>query len=410
MNSRTAHLSSHRVKSSHWFTVEGAYMAVLCGKSAWEYWSTPPLVADAALTNEDMAQCSAQGGGDARLASVRVNACETVRKVHGRLRTDLKNLSLPVCVSADNSSSFRDSALIAPHAFSQVALKQHALSLGGGLFVASVPLALAQASRSWSFYELVLHMFEACGTYCVANFTDAASYTLDALRANGIVSPDMPGGVREYYDADGRRAVAVCDDFHDVPWVLSYDRFGKPTNLWRRPPLATVEELENFAVQVRRLRGIRMFRQAVGCVLNGSASPLESRLVMLLCLEPRLGGQGWPRPYLNRRIDYAPAARLLAERSYAIADLMWPDQRVCIEVNGEDYHADREGFTLQSGRRAALEAMGYTMFEINYDQMCDLSCFEAMLETFCARLGFTLQPLTRMFQIERSRLHRALFP
>lgn len=122
-----------------------------------------------------------------------------------------------------------------------------------------------------------------------------------------------------------------------------------------------------------------------------------------------MGGEGWPWPSLNRRIDFTSEVRAVSGSAYCVADLLWVDQRVDIEVNGMAYHADAQGFTRESGRRAALEAMGYTVLEIAYRQMADLESLDIMMETFAQRLGFPLRTRTVEFIERRRRLHKSLF-
>lgn len=130
---------------------------------------------------------------------------------------------------------------------------------------------------------------------------------------------------------------------------------------------------------------------------------------MLICLTARRGAEAWPWPFLNRRIDFTESARAVAHQTYAVGDLVWPDQKVIVEVNGKSFHADKDGFTVESGRRAALEASGYTVLDINYEQMSNLEKLDTMLESFAHQTGFPLKRRTVSFLHQREKLHRALF-
>lgn len=91
-----------------------------------------------------------------------------------------------------------------------------------------------------------------------------------------------------------------------------------------------------------------------------------------------------------------------------VGDMVWEHPRAIIEVNGFEYHADRNGFFIQSGRTAALQSMGYVVLDVNYRQIADLDQFETMLSVFSDMLGFPLHTRTKTFLARREELHRLL--
>ena len=109
------------------------------------------------------------------------------------------------------------------------------------------------------------------------------------------------------------------------------------------------------------------------------------------------------------RIDFTEDAQRLSGRRYAVGDQVWPDSKIIVEVNGEAFHADRQGFKVGSGRTAALEAMGYEVFEITYDQMSDPVKLEARLAVLSKKIGFRLQRRTVRFIERRAALIDELF-
>lgn len=79
------------------------------------------------------------------------------------------------------------------------------------------------------------------------------------------------------------------------------------------------------------------------------------------------------------------------------------------EANGEAYHADRHGFTEQSGRRAALETIGYTVMDITNDMINDLERFDAFLTSIEMQTGIHLRDKSVAFLGRREKLHGELF-
>lgn len=80
-----------------------------------------------------------------------------------------------------------------------------------------------------------------------------------------------------------------------------------------------------------------------------------------------------------------------------------------LEVHGEAFHADREGFRQGYGRTAALESMGYAVAELTYAQMADYHALETLMPVLAAKLGMPLKPRTAAFIKRRKHLHGELF-
>ena len=107
-----------------------------------------------------------------------------------------------------------------------------------------------------------------------------------------------------------------------------------------RPPLCSRAGLLAYLDAVHATRGVAKARRAAGLVIDGSASPMESSLALLLCLPTRWGGYGLPRPILNGQLTLSPgAARIVGQRRCS-PDLSWPQRRVAVEYLGREYHRE----------------------------------------------------------------------
>lgn len=60
----------------------------------------------------------------------------------------------------------------------------------------------------------------------------------------------------------------------------------------RTSPFTTVKRLGRFLLKAECMPGLVKARKAVRHIAPGSASPMETAIVLLLCLPPRLGGYG----------------------------------------------------------------------------------------------------------------------
>lgn len=75
-------------------------MIIICDISALEYWRTPPIVRDAALSQEDVL-CVSEYSAPLSTARQRARPRTIEDRLRERLPADLKNLSLPVHVMVD---------------------------------------------------------------------------------------------------------------------------------------------------------------------------------------------------------------------------------------------------------------------------------------------------------------------
>ena len=386
-------------------------MVIICNISAWQYWATPPLLREGSSFFGGL-----PSSGDAVASQedspTRSNARHADRMIAYRSHSDLIGVSHPVHAMVGEHSGRRQTANVLAHRLSKHLDSSELENLGGGLFVLSVEAALCELASSLPTAELALKIMEACGTYAAPEETGRLTTTRRLFTSGPIFKQEQDeraDHIREFRDEAGHVVSFHGSDGRVIPWELCFDTSGAPQNLWRRPPLTSVETLEEYIAKSAGKRGILQFKKALTLCADGSASPLESRLYLLLCADIWTGGEHWPRPALNQRIDFDDAARLLSSRTYAVADLLWKDQQVCIEVNGKSFHADKNGFTIESGRTAALESMGHRVLNINYAQMADFDQLETMLETFAETLGFPLQRRTAAFIKRKRAWHQALF-
>lgn len=387
---------------------------VITGISAWQYWTTPPVIGEVDLP-EGIAFAPHPNGVGLRpeLRCDRGNARELDALVAGRLLIDLKAVDTPVHVMADAALSRTPTALSWPHKQVDWLESSDLVPLGGGLKVLSPHATLLSLARGMNVVSLALFIMEAAGLFAIWNETPAASFVLNALLAQGVVDEAVQRArrnhLREYYDARGTRVAPLGRGGGGIPWELSFDRNGLPTDLWKRAPLTEVDEVRAYALSKSGARGSRKLLEAVDLAINGSGSPLESRALLLMCADCWKGGEGWKVPWVNRRVDYTPAAKRLTNTSYAICDQLWLESGIDVEINGFGYHADRQGFLVKSGRTAALENMGLTVFDITYSQMADLEQWDARVQALSRVLGMGIRARTSAFLERRECFHEQLF-
>ena len=390
-------------------------MVIITGKSAWEYWRTPPLIRDSVLdqeevlmripTNSKLAIALCEGVSRSR-------APKLASRLRGRLLTDLKGIHLPIHAASDESGYVCKSSLLHVRKMSVQRLKERAYPLGNDIYVSSPEQAITQMVSESTRIKTLQLIYEACGSYAVFAPNLQSQLAIQAIEHElsplGWEALDTLGAPH-YADADGARSHLVTEQDEHLLWKPCLDRNKKLTTLWRRPAISSAQSFKEFSLSARYLHGLRRIRELTPYIIDGSASPIETNMVLICCLPPHMGGEEWEHPILNMRIDLSPAAQKLSYTTYCIGDQVWPNIKLIIEENGEAYHSDRDGFALASGRRAALEAMGYIVQEINYRQMSDPEQLDQILLTIAEKAGFGSQPRTPAFIKSRYELCHDLF-
>ncbi len=183
------------------------------------------------------------------------------------------------------------------------------------LYVSNPELCFLQMSSLLNLIDLIQLGFELCGTY------------------------------------------AICND--------------DPHGFVSRPPVTTRRRIESFLNRTEPVPKIRIARRAIRYVLENSASPMESKLAMLLTLPQYLGGYGIRPPLLNERVELQ--SQLTNSRSETfITDMLWTKQRFVVEYDSTMFHTGEDRITSDSIRRARLIDAGYTVLSVTKRQVLDL--------------------------------------
>lgn len=390
--------------------------AIVCDLSAWQYWSTPPAIRKAILPLE-LAITSMPEDDEfpASVLAPRKNARIADAIVASRLFAELKGVSLPVQMIACSQKSRLVTPLVHPHRMRVDLADSELYDLGGGLAVTSPEATLRHLARKHSFGFVLQKMYEACGIYALVPQTSRVKATVNLLVEEGALSRDAIGAmpsISAFYDASGTIVSHVNSEGKALDWKPAVDRSGNITDLWKRPQLVSLDSLlmhTETAAQVRRARGVACALRAARQVMEGSGSPLESKAAIMLFAARNIGSEHLTRAKLNHTVELTDEAKLLAKQDSCIADALDSQRGLIFEVNSKAFHADRDGFVERSGRRAALENMGYTVMDITNDMLSDLEQFDAFLTSLEKKGGIRLRKKSAPFLQRRDLLHAELF-
>lgn len=207
------------------------------------------------------------------------------------------------------------------------------LEIEPGLCATSPELTFLMAANELDFLSLVLLGFELCGCYSLA--------------------PQWDGG------------------------------------LMMRHPLTSVERITELSDSVS-VKGVGHARRALRYVLDGSGSPQETALAMMLSLPKRYGGFGFVQPRLNLRLELSESASAVWSRGNAF-DLVWETAKIVVEYDGEAGHTFFEQAERDNARRNALAIDGYTFFVLTKSQINNVEAFYSIVKTMARLLGRDLR-------------------
>lgn len=238
--------------------------------------------------------------------------------------------------------------------------------LDDNTYVASPELCLMQLASKLSEPQVTKLALEMCGTYAI-----------DPFIASGMF--DLP------------------DPLDDSPGMC------------KRPPLTSAAKLEAYAKRLfapnSRARGVHYLRY----VLDGSASPRETALCMLLCMPPRYGGYGFALPELNKRIELTLSEQYMVGARYFVCDLYWPHRRVGVEYDSRMHHAAPEKQERDAARRNMLQYKGVQVITATRMQVSKNGEFDKLAWQIGRAIGKRLRIPTKEHIKARTRLREVLF-
>ncbi len=129
-------------------------------------------------------------------------------------------------------------------------------------------------------------------------------------------------------------------------------------------PLSSVAELKAYASAAQALgtRGGRRACGSLGLVVEGSNSPRETDIALLLSLSRRKGGYDLRGFKMNAEVKVPKARRPALGQAVIRPDFLWPDRNVALEYDSNAHHLTPQEKEHDEARRRVLESMGYRVF------------------------------------------------
>ena len=260
-----------------------------------------------------------------------------IKSVRGQLPS---GLTFPVNLMVRNQNTKRKSETIKLHVYTDKMPDGCFVSVGGGVAVCSPSFLFLQMAGELPLVKLIELGLELCGTYSLPVIDD--------------------------YYGSGEEAV---------------DR-----TLYKQPQLAGVKTLTSFVTRMEGFHGRKKALRALRYIADGSASPMETILFMLLTLPHKLGGYGLPAPELNRQVDLMTTYKNRLKKAYYKCDFFWSKAGLAVEYDSDYYHTGADRIASDSKRRFDLAAHGVTVITVTTGQIRNDTAFESLAKLIAEKL------------------------
>lgn len=177
---------------------------------------------------------------------------------------------------------------------------------------------------------------------------------------------------------------------------------GHSAGFRKREPLMTVAGALRFLDGCGEAKGVAKARRALATVLDGSRSPMETALALMLCAPRRMGGLGFAPPLLNEPVRTADGVKYV--------DVCWPERGLGLEYQGRAYHDDAQAQARDGRRESRLLASGMRIIDVWYDDVRNERLFDKLAKDVAVLLGTRLRIRSGKFEKKQWRLRADVLP
>ncbi len=174
-------------------------------------------------------------------------------------------------------------------------------------------------------------------------------------------------------------------------------------------PLCTKRKLEGFLKRATCENGVAIARKALPYICEGSASPYETKLFLMLCLPRHYGGYGFAPAQLNHRISFNEREQMLYRRSFVVLDLFWSQHGFAIEYDGALHHSREADVVRDRQKDSELRCRGITVIRVDKYQLSSLDSMYVVAKKVAKLTGMRLRKSTEAQLRKREELYRLLF-
>ena len=187
---------------------------------------------------------------------------------------------------------------------------------------------------------------------------------------------------------------------------LRYGITGRASNA---RALTSTRALGIFLGKAPRMKGNKNARRAQAFLCDGSKSPMETDIAILLRFPVRMGGYGLSKPLLNRRYDVEKNRRSVLPQAHFALDLYWPAAKIGLEYDSNERHGDTFAIAHDAIRRNGIEHCGIRVVTMTPQQAMDPIEFDRIGQMLSQGTGKRPHSATRDWAGKRMELRDILF-
>lgn len=145
-------------------------------------------------------------------------------------------------------------------------------------------------------------------------------------------------------------------------------------------------------------------------VVDKSNSPMETGLVLYLCLPVRLGGDGFKFPDMNPETPLGKRASRMLGYGLMCCDLHWVDERTVVEYDSDKEHMSSQRLSRDAIRRNVLGYKDVNVITVRKPMLLAPLTFNDVAKQLARQLGRRLRPRDLELTPARLDLRITLFP
>lgn len=257
------------------------------------------------------------------------------------------------------------------------------------VYMSSPELCFLQMAGELEIVDLMLLGLEFCGSYSMRPRRETIGKSEEGLR----------------FEPGAGRSVSWFDEEREEPGLDP--RLRESGFYSDRQPLVSAAQLKRFVGRCDGFHGIKRAREALRYVLDDAASPMEAKLLILLCLPRAKGGYGLPMPVLNKRYDPRTSKDWRAEKGFYRCDLCWEND-VVVEYESDMWHSGKNELEKDSVRRNDLSYMGNTVVCVTAGQLYSRVKMDKVAALLRKKLGIRVNEPRYDYVARQRDLRRAL--
>lgn len=273
------------------------------------------------------------------------------------------------------------------------------------------PLEALLIAEGTQFQDSHLHLIlpEGCGARC----TESVTFHESRLAKPGLffkIKPHIYAASPELTFLQ-MASLLPLDELvflgNEFCGTYVYDPFC-PKGFSDRPALTTPKDITRVIKRLGAFNGKDNAIKALRSISPGTASPAENELATHLALAKTYGGAGLGPFYCNKTFAVPSHLRQLTNQATVTPDICWPNNRVALEYDSDDFHTGAERITRDSARRNTLIAMGYTTLSITRGQIRRARDLLAEDQKIARALNVRWRPRDASFEIKVQQSWRRL--